>query len=363
MSPTVEERPAQVAKRDWLPWIGRSATFVVLAYMVSTGLTAQPYGLDIFATAMVFALYTTGVDLSWGSGGVLMLGSALFFGIGAYGMALALTHGVDPVLAYPAVILAAVLLGLLIAFVGFRSRAAQIQFGLIGLAVALAFQRLSVSLYDLTGGSDGLNGVTRPVLAGVIDLTDPRSYYFFVLAVVAAIVTLLRLLKRSAWGDAVRAIRDDPERASSLGYRVDVMRYQVVAVSAAVIATAGTLFPSLSGTAYPELFGITLNMQALVWVAIGGAGTLFGPLILAFVLKVVESDLAGVSADYYLLVIGVAFIVAVIAAPQGIGGLVRDGLHGLLGLRRRKNRHADNSQSNGPARSGKSWRDGRGDGS
>jgi ABC-type branched-subunit amino acid transport system permease subunit len=330
MMATITQRTVpKLVRHTWGVWVSRAAVLGLLVYLVSTGATAAPYGLDIMATALVFGLYTAGVDMSWGHGGVLMLGSALFFGIGAYGMAFALTEDVEPLLAFPVIILVAVLLGLLIAYVGFRSRAAQIQFGLIGLAVALGFQRLAVSLYDLTGGSNGLNGVVRPVIAGFLDLSDPRHYYFFVLVVTLTIVGLLWAIQRSAWGDAVRAIRDDPDRASSLGYRVDRIRFQVVAISAAVIATAGTLFPALSGTAYPDLFGITLNMQALVWVAIGGAGTLFGPFLLACSLKVTESYLAGVTADYYLLVVGVAFILAVIVAPQGIGGLVRDGFRSL----------------------------------
>ncbi|MCU1635158.1 MAG: hypothetical protein JWN68_1902 [Nocardioides sp.] len=320
-------RPAEApaAPRRWPRLLLPTAMAGLVLYLVTTGVTAQPYGLSILTSAMIFGLYAAGVDMSWGHGGILMLGSALFFGLGAYGMAYAITNDIEPLVAYPIVLACSVLLGLLIAYVGFRSRAAQIQFGLIGLAVALAFQRLAVSAYDLTGGSNGLTGVTGPSIAGV-ELTDTRAYYFFVLTVTSVIALGLWWIQRSAWGDAVRAIRDDRDRAESLGYPVNAIRYQVVAISAAVVTTAGALFPSVSGTAYPELFGIAFNMQALVWVAIGGGGTLFGPLLLAFGLTVSQSYLAGVSVDYYLLVIGVLFVVTVVAAPQGIGGLVRDAI-------------------------------------
>lgn len=306
----------------------------VLVYFVVSGTTAQAYGVDVLAVALIFGLYAAGVDMSFGHGGILLLGSALFFGIGAYGMAFAMRSGLEPLLAYPLIMAVAVVVGLVIAQVGFRARAQQVQFGLIGLAISLMFERLAISAYDLTGGSNGLTGIRRPILGGVLPLTTAHSYYAFVVCVCLVALAALWLLARSAWGQAVRAVRDDPGRASSLGYDVMRIRFQVVALTSAVIALSGALFPAVSGTAYPELFGIVLNMQALVWVAIGGAATLFGPFLLAAGLRILESYLAGVWTNYYVLAIGVAFVVTVTAVPQGIGGAVSAGLNRLTRKRR-----------------------------
>lgn len=295
---------------------------LILAYFLWSGVIGNPYGLDILAVALVFGLYAAAVDLAWGYGGILLLGSALFYGIGAYGMAFALQRGWEPLLTYPAVVSLAVLLAVVIAYIGFRAHASQVHFGLIGLAISLGFERLAVTAYDITGGSNGLTGIGRPIIGGVVDLSNSRAYYFVVLTVVTTVIGALYYARSSAWGNAVRAVKTDELKAEALGYNVLAVKLQVVAVTAAVISLAGTLFPPVSGTAYPALFGIALNMQALVWVAIGGAGTLLGPFVLAAVLKILESYLSGVLIDYYLLILGLTFVFVVVVMPQGFGGMV-----------------------------------------
>jgi ABC-type branched-subunit amino acid transport system permease subunit len=294
----------------------------LVGYLLWAGLTNEPYEVDVLATALVFGLFAAGVDLSWGYAGILLLGSALYFGLGAYAMAFALREGWEPLFAYPLGIGAAVAVGFAIALVGFRVRASQVHFGLMGLAISLLFQRLAVSAYDLTGGSNGLPVSSRPTLLGVLDLTDSRTYFFFVLAVVVAVIGGLYLVLRSGWGDAVRAVAADETKAEALGYHVLAVKLQVSIGAAAVIGLAGTLFTPVSGTAYPDLFGIGLSMQALVWVAIGGAGSLLGPAVLAVALKELESYLSSVLMDYYLLILGAAFVIVVLVVPNGLAGLL-----------------------------------------
>jgi ABC-type branched-subunit amino acid transport system permease subunit len=293
----------------------------LVGYLVWAGLTNDPYEVDVLATALVFGLFAAGVDLSWGYAGILLLGSALYFGLGAYVMAFALREGWEPLLAYPLGMGAAVVVGFAIALVGFRVRASQVHFGLMGLAISLLFQRVAVSAYDLTGGSNGLPVATRPNLLGAIDLSESRTYFFFVAAVVVGVIAALYVALRSAWGDAVRAVSADETKAEALGYDVLAVKLQVSVAAAAVIGLAGTLFTPVSGTAYPDLFGIGLSMQALVWVAIGGAGSLLGPALLAVVLKELESYLSSVLIDYYLLILGAVFVVVVLAVPNGLAGL------------------------------------------
>lgn len=318
---------------------------LILAYFLWSGIIGNPYGLDILAVALVFGLYAAGVDLAWGYGGILLLGSALFYGIGAYAMAFSLQRGWEPLLTYPAVVGLSVLLALVIAYIGFRARASQVHFGLIGLAISLGFERLAVTAYDITGGSNGLTGIGRPVLGGVVDLSDSRAYYFVVLAVVTAVIGALYYARSSAWGDAVRAVKTDELKAEALGYNVLAVKLQVVAMTAAVVSFAGTLFPPVSGTAYPALFGISLNMQALVWVAIGGAGTLLGPFMLAAVLKLLESYLSGVLIDYYLLILGLTFVFVVVVMPRGFGGMVSEIVRRGSRLAQRSQKSAEKTEA------------------
>ncbi|HEX7299459.1 MAG TPA: branched-chain amino acid ABC transporter permease [Solirubrobacteraceae bacterium] len=318
-----------------------------LAYLVWRGLTADLYGLDILMVAVVFGMYASAVDLAWGYAGILLLGSALFFGIGAYGAGFALDRGWEPLLVYPLAMACASLLAVVIGFVGFRRGASQVHFGLIGLALSLVFERIAVSEADITGGSNGLIGLPRPVLAGVVDLSNSVDLYTAVVVVVVVVVVALYLLQASAWGDAVRAVRMDERKAASLGYDVLAIKLQVIGLVAAVIALAGALFTSVNGTAYPALFGIVVNMQALVWVALGGAGTLLGPLLVATALKLTESYLSDAALDYYQLLLGLAFVVVVVALPAGLGGVPRIARKHAALLLDRRARKADPARLGG----------------
>jgi ABC-type branched-subunit amino acid transport system permease subunit len=307
---------------------------VGLAYLAWRGVTSDVYELDILMLAVVFGLYAAAVDFAWGYGGILLLGSALFFGLGAYGAGFALDRGWEPLLIYPLAMVCASSVAVLIGFVAFRRGASQVHFGLIGLALALAFERIAVTAQDLTGGSNGLIGLPRPVLGGMVDLSSSTDMYTAVVAVAALAVLTLYVLQGSAWGDAVRAVRMDERKAAALGYDVVAIKLQVLALVAALVALAGAMFTSVTGTAYPALFGVALNMQVLVWVALGGAGTLLGPFVVAAGLKVTESYLSDVALDYYLLVLGVVFVVVVIALPAGLGGLARTLLRPVREIKR-----------------------------
>jgi urea transport system permease protein len=294
-----------------------------LAYLVWRGLTSDVYELDILMVAIVFGLYAAAVDFAWGYAGILLLGSALFFGLGAYGAGFALDRGWEPLLIFPLAMLSASVVAAVIGFVAFRRGASQVHFGLIGLALALAFERIAVSAQDLTGGSNGMIGLPRPLLGGAVDLTTSTDLYWVLVTVAALAILFLYALQASAWGDAVRAVRMDERKAAALGYDVLAIKLQVLALVAALVALSGAMFACVTGTAYPALFGVALNMQVLVWVALGGAGTLLGPFVVAAGLKVTESYLSDVALDYYLLVLGIVFVVVVIALPAGLGGLAR----------------------------------------
>jgi urea transport system permease protein len=128
-------------------------------------------------------------------------------------------------------------------------------------------------------------------------------------------------LTRSRFGRVLVAIRDDEEKVATLGYSVAGVKLVVAAIAGALGALAGALYVPLIGTAHPSLFGIALSVQAYVWVAVGGQGTLIGPIVATLVLKLLENRLRGISADGYVMILAAVFILVVIFLPKGIAGL------------------------------------------
>jgi urea ABC transporter permease protein UrtC len=308
-------------------WAARWAVLLAAGLIVYGGL-ADPFGLFIVSSALVLGLLALSVDLQWGYTGILNLGPAAWLGLGAYTYALT-RREVDGAgatyLAFALAVLLGVLLAVVVAFPAFRARTLPIYFALITLAVSLILQRWTAVSYDLTGGSNGIIAIPLPdfSLPGVdLALTSPEQFYPLAAGVVLAAYLGCLWLTRSRFGRVLTAIRDDEEKAATLGYNVAAVKLTVAAIAGALGALAGALYAPLAGTAHPSLFGVALSIQAYVWVAVGGQGTLIGPILAGIALKLLENRLRGVSADGYVMVLAAIFILVVIFLPRGIAGLI-----------------------------------------
>jgi len=322
---------AVTARQGWarvggLVWNARGAALLLIGLLIY-GRLADPFGLFIVASALVLSLLALSVDLQWGYAGILNLGPAAYLGLGAYTYAITqrkITAGSPTYLAFALAILFGIVLAVIVAFPAFKARTLPVYYALITLAVALILQRWTAVSYDLTGGSNGLVGIPLPdfSLPG-LDLKMTTAEQFFPLAsgvVVAAYLACL-WLTRSRFGRLLAAIRDDEEKVATLGYDVATTKLIVAAIAGALGALAGALYAPLAGTAHPSLFGIAFSVQAYVWVAVGGQGTLIGPILAAIALKLLENRLRGVSADGYLMLLAAVFMLVVIFLPKGIAGL------------------------------------------
>src|SRR5262249_41454342 len=150
---------------------------------------------------------------------------------------------------------------------------------LITLAVALILQRWTSVSYALTGGSNGLIGIPLPdfSLPGIdLKMTSPDQFYSLMTGVIVVAYLACLWLTRSRFGRALVAIRDDEDKLATLGYNVAAVNLAVVAIGGALGTLAGALYAPLIGTAHPSMFGIAFSIQAYVWVAVGGQGTLIG---------------------------------------------------------------------------------------
>jgi branched-chain amino acid transport system permease protein len=313
-----------------LPWA------LAAAFLILYPTFASAFAVIVLSIALIFGLMAMSLDIQWGYAGLINFGAAAWFGLGAYAYAL-LTMDVpafgSAFLSLPAAMALGAALALLIGYPAFRARTLPLYYALLTLATALLLERYATIATDLTGGSNGIPGV--PALnfsLGSVFSWQPATPFDNYVVVVGFVVAAYLLSQRfvsSPFGRAVRAIREDELRCETLGY--PVLRYKLTAAAAggALAALAGALYAAVNGTVDPGLLGVALSIQAFIWVAVGGQGTLWGPLAAAVALQLLENWLSGLTTDLYLIIIAIAFIVAVIVLPQGIAGALRDLIRAL----------------------------------
>lgn len=298
--------------------------FASLPLVAGAGLVAD------LAIYFAYALFAVSLALVWGQAGLLSLGHAVFFGVGAYVMSI-MTLGMVPGLqdlrstwvglgaAVAAGALAAGLTGLL-CFAGKGLQGAF--FGVVTLAIAFIAERLATNAAWL-GGLNGLMNVP-PVTLGLNGegraIFDALPLYYISLAVLAAVIAGLSVLLAGRFGALLAAIRDNELRIWSLG--ADVRRIKILAytLSGAVAALAGALFVTQFGFASPSLIGFSLSLDVLIWVAIGGRDSLVAAALGAITVRLLESRLADLMGPVWPLVLGLLFMGSVIFFPKGLFG-------------------------------------------
>jgi branched-chain amino acid transport system permease protein len=266
---------------------------------------------------MCFTLFAATFSLLMGHVGLLSFGHAAFFGTGAYLTAhAAKAWGLDPLLCILLSTAAAALIGLVIGFLAIRRKG--IYFSMITLALSqlVAFVALQA---PFTGGEDGLQAVPRGVVLGLFDLSKPASMYGFVFVITLVGMIALWRTVNSPFGHVLQAIREHEPRAISLGY--DVARYKLIAfvISAALAGTAGGLNALVFQLATLGDIGFELSGEVVLMALLGGVGTLFGPMVGAAIVILLQSYLATSSLPAPVL-IGCVFMVCVMMFRRGIVG-------------------------------------------
>lgn len=314
---------AVAAQREWMLPVLLGAVGLAIPY-----LTADLYLLTVLGSALLFGVLAMSLDLLWGYSGILNLAPALSFGVGAYtwGIVTSRIDGTSGAFAaLVAVLVLPALLAALVAFVAFRSGAKDIFFALITLALMLAVQQVVQIMPELTGGSNGLLGIAWPSLGipyvGAVTVDSLVGLYQLSVVMTAVVLWFCLRLMRSRFGVVLRAVRESDQRAETLGYSTLGHRVSISMVSASVAGFAGMLYASTIGIVDPSIFGVALSIQVFVWVAVGGAGTLIGPLLAAVTLTTGQATLAGSSATGYLMATGIAFILIVLLLPGGLASL------------------------------------------
>jgi len=277
-------------------------------------LALNPFQVGLAALALTYGLFAFGLDIAWGRAGIVSIGHAIFFGLGAYGVALAERAQIWAVWGWLGGICAAVAIALLLGTAGLRRASSPSVMAVLTLGVSLLAERIAVTWSSVTGGSNGLF---------VMPPDDNVRYYFIVLGAIAAVTLGLKfLLLDRRFGNRLAAIRLNERLALHLGIPIFPVRVTAFALSAAVAAFAGALAAPLMSAITPDRVGILLSTQALVWVAVGGRGTLAGPILGAAVAVYGQDLMAGTLGSIYLLILGVLFVLCVLYMPRGLVGLL-----------------------------------------
>ena len=267
--------------------------------------------------ALCFALFACAFNLLLGFGGLLSFGHAMFLGTAGYVCAQAAkVWGLSPEVAILAGTASSAALGTLVGALAIRRQG--IYFAMITLAIAQMMYFFYVQA-PFTHGEDGIQAVPRGHLFGVIDLADPLAMYYTVLVVFVAAFALIVRIIHSPFGQVLKAIRENEPRAVSLGYDADRYKLLAFVLSATLAGLAGALKAIVFQLAALTDVYWTMSGEVVLMTLLGGMGTIFGPVVGAFLIVALENYLAGLG-EWVTIITGIIFVVCVLAFRRGIVG-------------------------------------------
>lgn len=297
----------------------RGACAVVLLLLLAVPL-ASPYVQGLVAEMLVLAIFAMSLDLLIGYTGLMSLGHAAFFGLGAYATVLLGVHAEwSGWWAMLAGILCAGLGALVIGF--FCVRTQGVTFLMLTMAFGQLLYSLAVKWRDMTGGTDGLGGFQRPTLFGQ-SLDDGKVLYAVVLVAFVAVFLLLMRLVRSPLGSVLVGIRENELRMRSIGYPTWGYKLLVFVIAGLLAGLAGGLYAFLNAFVSPEVLSWHFSGDGIVMVILGGVGSIVGPAVGAAVFLLLRNVVSSFN-EYWLLWVGIAFVLCVMFMPSGLAGITR----------------------------------------
>jgi len=313
------------------------------------------FSLNRFGKFLAFAILALGLDLIWGYTGILSLGQGVFFGLGAYcmGMHMMLTIGKEsvygsdlpdfmvwnqvkelpffwkPFYSFPAAVIGALLVpmafALVFGFFAFRSRIKGVYFAIITQALALAawlvFNRNDTNL----GGTNGLTDFKQVLGYRLSDSGTQRALYVITVLCLGATYLLCRWIIRSRAGRVLVAVRDSEKRVVFSGYTPPSYKLFVFVVSAGLAGLAGLLYAPQVGIITPAQIGVLPSLEMVIWVAVGGRGSLAGAVLGAVSVNYGRSVLTNYFPELWPFILGGLFVLVVLLFPDGMVGMIRKG--------------------------------------
>ncbi|WP_407165726.1 ABC transporter permease [Bradyrhizobium sp. ORS 111] len=324
------EAPARrtpgLSVNPWRPLTANERFAAIAALLIAAALPffAGNYALTVGSEIAIFVIFAVSLHFLMAVGGLASFGHAAYFGLGAYGVALLAKMAGLPMIA-------CLLLGPLLGLVGaavfgfFAVQLSGVYFAMLTLAFAQIVWSIAFQWVSVTGGDNGILGVWPEKWAA-----SPSHFYWLSLGIAALAVVVLRIMVFSPFGFALRATRDSPLRSEAIGINGKRIQWTAFVVAGTVAGLAGALFAYLKGSVFPDNMGISLSVDALVMVLLGGVETVSGAVIGAIVYKALNIWLVS-QTDLSKLVLGAFVVLIVVAFPKGIVGTLEAFMH-----RRRK---------------------------
>jgi len=306
--------------------------FVLLALLPAV---VQGYVVYILPQYMLYGVLAMSLALLWGFAGIVSFGQAAFFTIGAYVMGLSMAHGLLVNPGYVGLVAAGALSGLLAGLTGYFLFSAGVRsthFVLITLALSIIAEQIAVSQSWLTGGYNGMF-VPRMALGPGVGGPTPgdTEIYLFVLVLCAACYFGLRHALSRRFGKVLAGIRENEDRLTAFGFRIDLYKTAAFAVSGCLAGFSGALYATSAGFVSPSLAGVLFSTQVVVWVAIGGRHSLLGAFVGAVAVAALSNYVSAVIPNYWQLIVGLVFMLVIVFFRRGLAGLGETGWERWIG--------------------------------
>jgi len=298
----------------------RHAALAALAAVLAGGpLVLGSYGIGLLTQVVILSILAMSLDILLGYTGLPSLGHAAFFGVAAYAVAvLSTTYRVD----FWTTVVAAVVIGTaLAAVVGLVvSHVRDVYFLMITLALGMVLWGVSYRWIPVTGGDNGISGIPSLEAHAGLPIAGPTTFYYVTLAVFLVCAALMLVLVRSPFGLTLRGIRENEGRMRSLGFNTWLHCYLSYVIAGGFASVAGVMWAYYNGFVSPTYLDLTASSELFLMVTLGGPATLVGPILGAGTIVLLKNVMSAYTARW-LLILGIVYIVAILAAPKGIWNL------------------------------------------
>jgi branched-chain amino acid transport system permease protein len=296
----------------------------VLVIGLALPLVLKDY-LTVYATrVLILCLFALSFDLVWGYAGIMSFGQAVFFGSAGYGVAL-IARDLD-LTSILIVLPAGILIGFVFALLlgGFlllgRHPASVIFVSLGTLTGSYACDRLARGWYYL-GGQNGIPSIP-PMTLGSYEFEEGPIYYYMALGFLLLVYLLCRFLVRSQFGLALAGLRENEQRIAFFGYKVQHLKAIIFSLSGAIAGMAGSLYAFHEGFVWPNMLGVVMSTQVVLYVLFGGSGTLIGAVIGTVVIEAVSFWLSNSYQDIWPIILGALLLLVILFRPAGLASLL-----------------------------------------
>jgi branched-chain amino acid transport system permease protein len=287
--------------------------------------TGNTFIMSLFTRIIILAIAAVSLNLIMGFGGMVSFGHAVYLGIGGYAVGILAKEGINSgLLQWPLAVVASALLALTVGALSLRTRG--VYFIMITLAFAQMVYYVAIGL-DRYGGDDGLTIYKRSQFGAAIDLSNKTVFYYLCLALLLATIYLVWRLVHSRFGMVIQGARSNERRMQAIGFPTYRYKLLCFVFAGMLCGLAGVLLANHTDFISPALMHWTRSGDLIVMAVLGGMGTVFGPVIGAVALLVLEETLSGIT-EYWQIILGPLFLLVVLFARGGIDGLLAGIRHG-----------------------------------